>query len=446
MPYISNTDKERKEMLDAIGVSKFEELIVDIPEKFRLQKLLDLDAPKSELEMSKRVFELTSKNKCTNVFNSFMGGGIYEHFIPAAVDSIVSRPEFLTAYTPYQAEVSQGTLQAIYEYQSIICDLTGMEISNAGMYDGASATAEAIIMSIRKTRKKKAIIAGTINPRYKEVIKTYTEGLGIELVYIPAVNGVVKPEDIEKAMDDQTSCVVMQTPNYFGNFEDMFAMDEIIHKTKALFIAVVDPTSLALMNAPSEYNAEIVVGEGQAMGNKPYFGGPLFGFLATKMEFNRIIPGRIVGETVDADGKRAFALTLQAREQHIRRDKATSNICSNQALCVLAATVHMSLLGKTGFVEIAKQSASKARYLANEICKIDGFSLAFDQAFFKEFTIKTPLKASEIIDKLLAKNIFAGIDLAEVGEENMLLIAVTEKKSKADLDAFITALKEVNND
>ncbi|HPY96992.1 MAG TPA: aminomethyl-transferring glycine dehydrogenase subunit GcvPA [Candidatus Cloacimonadota bacterium] len=446
MPYISNTDREREEMLKEIGVSKFEELVVDIPEKFRLKELMNLDAPMSELELSKRVFALTGKNKCTNVFNSFMGGGIYEHFIPAAVDTIISRPEFLTAYTPYQAEVSQGTLQAIYEYQSMICDLTGMEISNAGMYDGASATAEAIIMSIRKTRKSKAIIAGTINPRYKEVIKSYTEGLGIEIEYVPAVNGIIKPEDIEKAICEKTSCVVMQTPNYFGNFEDMFAMDEIIHKTKALFIAVVDPTSLAVMNAPCEYNADIVVGEGQALGNKPYFGGPLFGFLATKMEYNRMMPGRIVGETVDADGKRAFALTLQAREQHIRRDKATSNICSNQALCVLAATVYMSLLGKAGLLEIANQSATKAKYLADGISKIDGYSLAFNHPFFKEFTIKTPMKASVLKDKLLKKNIFAGIDLAEIGEENMLLIAVTEKKSKNDLDAFITALKEVNND
>ncbi|HOD54052.1 MAG TPA: aminomethyl-transferring glycine dehydrogenase subunit GcvPA [Candidatus Cloacimonadota bacterium] len=445
MPYISNTDKEREVMLKEIGVSSFDELIANIPEKFRLKEFLGLEPAMSELEIAKRLFEITSKNLCTNKANSFMGAGVYDHFIPAAVDYIISRAEFLTAYTPYQAEVSQGTLQAIYEYQSMICDLTGMDISNAGMYDGASAAAEAILMAARKTRKYKAIIAGTINPRFKEVIKVYTEGVGIELVYIPAVNGVINPADVKNAMDDKTACVVVQTPNYFGNFEDMFEMDTVIHETKALFIAVVDPISLAVMNAPAEYHTDIVVGEGQALGNKQYYGGPLFGFLATKMDLNRMMPGRIVGETVDTDGKRAYALTLQAREQHIRRDKATSNICSNQALCTLAATVYMSMLGKNGLIEVASQCATKAHYLANEIAKLDGFELAFNHPFFKEFTIKTPKAATEIKARLLEKNILAGVDLSEIGEDNMLLIAVTEKKSKADLDAFVNALMEVNN-
>jgi len=443
MPYISNTEKEREVMLKEIGVSSFDELISNIPEKFRLKELIDLNQPMSELEVSKKLFELTGKNSCTNKMNSFMGAGIYDHFIPAAVDAVISRPEFMTAYTPYQAEVSQGTLQAIYEYQTLICELTGMEISNAGMYDGASATAEAILMASRKTRKYRAIVAGNINPRYKEVIKTYTEGAEIELVYVDAENGVINPESIKALLDDKTSCVVVQTPNYFGNIEDCFAIDKIVHESKALFITVVDPISLAVMNSPVEYNADIVVGEGQALGNKQYYGGPLFGFLATKMELNRMMPGRIVGETVDTDGKRAYALTLQAREQHIRRDKATSNICSNEALCTLAATVYMCLMGKNGLNEVAVQSTSKAHYLAEKISQVKGFSLAFNQPFFKEFTVKTPVPAALIIEKLTAKNILAGVDLKETGDDNLLLVAVTEKKSKADLDSFVKALMEV---
>lgn len=445
MPYISNTDTEREIMLKEIGVSSFDELIANIPEKFRLKEKLSLDEAMSELEISKKLFDITKNNVCTNKANSFMGAGVYDHFIPAAVDYLISRPEFLTAYTPYQAEVSQGTLQAIYEYQSMICDLTGMEISNAGMYDGASAIAEAILMAARKTRKYKALIADTINPRYKEVIKAYTEGIGMELVYIPATNGVIELKNLEAIIDDKTACVVIQTPNYLGNFEDMFALETLIHSVKALFITAVDPISLMVMNSPAEYNADIVVGEGQALGNKQFYGGPLFGFLATKMDLNRMMPGRIVGETVDTDGKRAYALTLQAREQHIRRDKATSNICSNQALCTLAATIYMSIMGKNGLKEVAMQCTTKAHYLANEIAKIPGFSLAYSHPFFKEFAVKTTKPAKEIIDLLIKKDIMAGVDCAEIGEENILLIAVTEKKTKSEMDSFVKALMEVNN-
>ena len=444
MPYISNTDKERIEMLKEIGVNSFEELIANIPEKFRLKEPIQLDQPLSELEIAKKLFEITSKNTCTNKANSFMGAGVYDHFIPAAVDYLISRAEFLSAYTPYQAEVSQGTLQAIYEYQSMICDLTGMEISNAGMYDGASATAEAILMAVRKTRQNKAIIAGTINPKFKAVIKSYTEGVGIEIIYVDAENGVINPESIKSVLDDKTACVVVQTPNFFGIMEDCFAIDPIVHSTKALLIVAVDPISLTVMNAPMEYHADIVVGEGQALGNKQYYGGPLFGFLATKMELNRMMPGRIVGATLDLDGKRAYALTLQAREQHIRRDKATSNICSNQALCTLAATIYMSLMGKEGLKDVAVQSTTKAHYLAKAISGIDGFSIVFDQPFFKEFTIKTPVPAQTIIDNLKKSNILAGVALTEI-DKNYLLIAVTEKKSKVEIDKFVNALMEVKN-
>ena len=446
MPFISNTDKERKEMLAVIGVQKFEDLLTNIPRKFLQDKDCCLEPAYSELEITRKVTELAAKNLPTSQANSFLGGGVYDHFIPAAVDHVLLKPEFHSAYTPYQAEVSQGTLQYIYEYQTMICDLTGMEISNAGMYDGASAAAEAILMAVRKTKKFKAVICGSIHPWYLEVIKTYTGGAGVELVVVPTNNGLVDMEKLKQKIDDETGCVLLQTPNFLGNMEDAFAVEEITHSAKkALFIASVGPISLAVMNAPNEYKADIVVGEGQALGNAQNFGGPLFGFLATNFSLSRTMPGRIVGATLDADGKRSYALTLQAREQHIRRAKATSNICSNQALCNLAATVYMTLMGKEGLKEAAVHSTTKAHYLAEKICELDGFEMAYNVPFFKEFAIKTPIPAKEIIVKLKAKNIFPGIDLKQFGYENMLLIAVTEKKRKIDLDKYVKALQEVNN-
>lgn len=446
MPFISNTDKERKEMLSAIGVQKFDDLLINIPRKFLLEKDCCLENAYSELEITRKINQLASKNLSTCQANSFLGGGVYDHFIPAAVDHVILKPEFHSAYTPYQAEVSQGTLQYIYEYQTMICDLTGMEISNAGMYDGASAAAEAILMAVRKTRLSKAVIAGTIHPWYLEVIKTYTEGIGVKLVVVQADNGLVNLKELINAVDDETGCVLLQTPNFFGNIEDAFAAEEITHAAKnALFIVAVDPISLAVMNAPAEYKADIVVGEGQALGNAQNYGGPLFGFLATNLDLSRTMPGRIVGATKDADGNRCYALTLQAREQHIRRAKATSNICSNQALCNLAATVYMCLMGKNGLKEAALQSTTKAHYLAEKITELKGFELAFDVPFFKEFAVRTPKPASEIVSRLKTKKIFPGIDLNRFGYENMLLIAVTEKKRKTDLDELVNALQEVNH-
>lgn len=444
MPYISNTDIERKKMLAEIGVKNSKELLTGILGKFQLEDPINLDEAYSEMEITNKISELAAKNKANA--NSFLGGGIYNHFIPAAVDHIILRPEFHTAYTPYQAEVSQGTLQYIYEYQTMICDLTGMDISNAGMYDGASAAAEAILMAVRKTKKYKAVIAGTINPLYLKVIKTYTEDIGIELVIIPQKNGIIDIDELKANMDNETGCVLLQTPNFFGNLEDAFAVEEITHSAKkALFIVAADPISLALLNAPSEYNADIVIGEGQALGNAMNYGGPLLGFLAATSKLARTMPGRIVGATLDTDGNRSYCLTLQAREQHIRRAKATSNICSNEALCNLTAAVYMCLMGKEGLKEVADHSVTKAHYLAEEISKLDGFSMAFDAPFFKEFIVKTPVPASEIITKLEGRNIFPGIDMKKFGYDNMLMIAVTEKKRKCDLDELINSLQEVTN-
>ncbi len=447
MPYISTTEEERQQMLQAIGVKNFEELIKAIPEKLKLNEPLKLDPALSELEITRLINEKTCRNRCVQTANSFLGAGIYDHFIPAAVESIISRPEFMTAYTPYQAEVSQGTLQYIYEFQTMICELTGMEIANASMYDGASAAAEAILMAIRKNRLMKAVVSESINPEFLKVIKCYTEGIGVELLVVPANNGVTDLNILKDTIDEQTSCVLIQTPNFYGNLENMFEIDNIVHSLeKCLLVTSVNPISLAIFNAPSEYNADIVIGEGQPLGNSMNMGGPLFGFFASKLEMARSMPGRIVGATLDVDGKRAYALTLQAREQHIRREKATSNICSNEALCALAATVYMSLMGKTGIYDVAMNCVRKAHYLAEEICKLRGFSMAYPGVpFFKEFVINTPIPAKEIIQKLKLKSIYPGLDMAKYTNPNQLMIAVTEKKSINDLDDLVNSLREVTN-
>lgn len=447
MPYISNTDAERLEMLKLIGVKDFDELIQAVPPQLRIKGDLKLDDPLSELEITRKIQEKTCRNVCSQSANSFLGAGVYDHFIPAAVDTIVSRPEFFTAYTPYQAEVSQGTLQYIYEFQTMICELTGMEIANASMYDGASAVAEAILMAVRKNRLKKAILPATMHPDFVKVIRTYTEGTGIELVFAPEKDGLIDLGALEAMMDETIGSVVMQSPNFYGNLEDGFEMDRIVHAGgKALLIACVDPIGLAILNAPAEYNADIVVGEGQALGNNINMGGPLFGFFASKLDMARQMPGRIVGGTLDKEGKRAYALTLQAREQHIRRDKSTSNICSNQALCTLAATVYMSLMGRQGMVEVASQSAKKAHWLASEICKLDGFTMAHPNApYFREFVVNTPIPAATIIERCQVRGIYPGTDMARFGKPNQLMIAVTEKKDRELLSDLITALKEVSH-
>lgn len=445
MPYISNTKAERQAMLEKIGVANFEELITAIPEKMRLTGMLDLDEPLSELEITRGIKSQTCKDVCTQAVNSFLGAGCYDHFIPAAVDTIISRPEFFTAYTPYQAEVSQGTLQFIYEYQTMVCELTGMEIANASMYDAASAIAEAILMAVRKNKLSKAILPATLHPEYYKVIKIYTEGLDIELLTAPMKDGLIDLEALDKMMSDDIGSVILQSPNFFGNIEDGEVIGKIVKKNPAaLFIVCSDPVSLAVLKAPASFGADICVGEGQALGNNMNLGGPLFGFFATRIDMARQMPGRIVGGTLDIEGRRAYALTLQAREQHIRRAKATSNICSNQSLCTLAACVYMSLMGRQGLIEVATQSAQKAHYLARNIATIPGYQLRYPQAaFFKEFVISTPIDAALIIEKLLPLGIYPGVNMQRFGYRNELMLAVTEKKTRAEMDALIKALKEI---
>jgi len=400
MPFISNTDEQRKQMLEEIGISSFEELLKGIPEELIIRNPLKLDEPLSEFEITKKVHALAAQNINTSEVVSFLGAGIYDHFIPAAVGYVTGRPEFYSAYTPYQAEVSQGTLQFIYEYQTLICELTGMDASNASMYDGATACAEALLLALRHNKNNKVIISSLIHPHYKQVIETYIKPLKPEIVYIPQNNGRIDIEKLKQEMSEDVSAVLIPSPNFLGVIEDLEALEPVIHENKkAIFIVSTDPISLLLFNPPGRYNVDVVVGEGQVLGSKQNLGGPLFGFFAVNQKLIRKMPGRIVGATIDTNGQKGYVLTLQAREQHIRRDKATSNICTNESLCALAATVYMVLMGKQGLREVAEQSTIKAHYLHDNICKIDGFEPSNTAPYFKEFAVKTPIPPSEIISK-----------------------------------------------
>ena len=446
--YTPHTSEDKKLMLEKIGVGSFEELISVIPDKLRFKGKLDLPEPMSELEVLKHCSEIAAKNQNQKEFVSFLGGGVYDHYIPAVINHILLRSEFHTAYTPYQAEVSQGTLQAIYEYQTLICELFGMDVSNAGMYDGASAFAEACHMARSITNKNKILIADTIHPNYKEVIKTYTHGLNIPIVNCNCEDtntGRVDLTYFEKMIDNDTAAVLVQYPNFFGILEPVRELAEIAHKNGALFIVCVDPISLGLLNPPGSYKADIAVGEGQSLGIPSSNGGPFLGILTARKDYVRMLPGRLVAKTNDIEGKEGYVLALQTREQHIRREKATSNICTNEALCALATTIYLSIMGKQGIKEVAHQSYANSHYLAQEIRKIDGFSLAFHNPFFKEFVAKTELEPNYIIKELRKENIFAGIDLSRFNNQwaNLMLICATEKRTKSEMDRFIHLLREL---
>lgn len=446
--YTPHTPEDKKLMLEKIGVKSFEELISVIPDKLRFNSKLDLPEPMSELEITKHCSEIASKNQNQKEFVSFLGGGVYDHYIPAVINHILLRSEFYTAYTPYQAEVSQGTLQAIYEYQSLICELFGMDVSNAGMYDGASAFAEACHMARSITKKNKILIADTIHPNYKEVIKTYTHGLNIPIIKCGCEGTNTGRTDLAhfpKMIDNDTAAVLVQHPNFFGVLEPVRELAEIAHKNGALFIVCVDPISLGLLNPPGSYGADIAVGEGQSLGIPSSNGGPFLGILTCRKDYIRMLPGRLVAKTNDIEGREGYVLALQTREQHIRREKATSNICTNEALCALATTIYLSIMGKQGIKEVARQCYAKSHYLAEEISKINGFSLAFKQPFFKEFVIRTKLKPDYIISELRKEKIFSGINLGKFSAEwvNLMLISATEKRTKQEIDNFVKILKEL---
>ncbi|UCG90894.1 MAG: aminomethyl-transferring glycine dehydrogenase subunit GcvPA [candidate division WOR-3 bacterium] len=444
MQYLPLTPQDEKEILDRLGVASFKELIDQIvPKDLQYHEKCGLPTRMSETEVRKLLGKLAGKNynKCI----SFIGAGIYDHYIPAIVDALISRSEFYTAYTPYQAEVSQGTLQTIFEYQSVICELTGMEVANASMYDGGSALAEACHMASSIKGKNKVILSDLINPFYIEIVKTYTKECGVQIVLCPSKDGVIDCNALNGLLDENTSCVAVQQPNFYGYLERMPDVEALVHSTNALLIAVVDPLSLGIISPPGEYSADIAVGEGQAMGVPQGFGGPLLGIFTSKMEFIRSLPGRIVGETTDVDGKRGYVLTLQTREQHIRREKATSNICTNEALLALSSLIYLCSLGKQGIIDVGNLCLNKSHYLFNRLKEIKGVKPAFEKEFFKEFVVETEKPAQEVLDAMLNYNIFGGVPLSRFNKnlKNHILIAVTERRSKEEMDRYVDILNKV---
>ncbi|MBN1780407.1 aminomethyl-transferring glycine dehydrogenase subunit GcvPA [bacterium] len=447
MPFIPTTDENRKQMLKIIGVDEFEALLNDIPKAIRFEGDLDLPSPMSEPEVSKLLLSMAEQNAHTGSYACFLGGGAYDHFIPAAVDHLISRSEFYTAYTPYQPEVAQGNLQAIYEYQSMMAELTGMDVANASMYDGGSALAEAALLVHAQTGRAEICISRSVHPFYREVVKTYCHRSGIRIIDIETQNGITDLGHLKASIGNETAGLLIQHPNFFGALEPVEKMGQMIHDAQGLYVAAVDPISLGIMKPPGEYDADVATGEGQVLGNPLNFGGPYVGIFAVKKALIRRLPGRLVGVTQDSKGRRGFVLTLQTREQHIRRDKATSSICTNEQLCALASAIYLALMGKQGLPRVAELCIQKAHYLADEIQKINGFSLMFNQPFFKEFAVRCPVSPEKIIDALMKEKIFAGINLSRFDYQidDGLLIAVTEKRSRDEMDRFVQALKQFEN-
>ena len=429
-------------MLQQVGVASIENLFDSIPENLRLRDHLSVPAAMSELELLNRFDELAARNQAARRI-SFLGGGAYSHYIPTVVDHLISRSEFFTAYTPYQPEISQGTLQAIFEFQTLVCQLTGMDIANASMYDGSTAMAEAVLMAERVTRRSKVIVSGAIHPQYLEVAHTYVQHAGIELQN--ATTGEQSGQTLLDSIDDQTAAVVVQSPNFFGCLEDVAAIADKAHAAGALLVVVVtEAMSFGLLKSPGAGGADIVVAEGQSLGVPVSFGGPYVGLFATREKYARQIPGRLVGEAFDKQGRRGFVLTLATREQHIRREKATSNICTNEGLIALAATVYLETMGRRGVQEAARQCAQKAHYAAREIAKLQGFSLPYSAPFFNEFVVRGPVEMTSLLEWLgNALGIDGGIPLSRFyrNRPNDFLVCVTETNTRDQIDALINGLK-----
>lgn len=445
MRYIPNSPDERADMLEQIGVASTEQLFESIPRNLRLREHLKVPAAMSEIELLKRFEDIGMRNQAAQRI-SFLGGGAYSHYTPTIVDHLISRSEFFTAYTPYQPEISQGTLQAIFEFQTLVCQLTGMDMANASMYDGSTAMAEAVLMAERVTRRSKVIVSSAIHPQYLEVAQTYVQHAGIDLEraeFDPASGQT--PANAFAAIDDQTAAIVVQSPNFFGSIEDVSALADRAHSAGALLVVVVtEAMSFGLLRSPGACGADIVVAEGQSFGVPLSFGGPYVGLFATRDKYARQIPGRLVGEAYDKQGRRGFVLTLATREQHIRREKATSNICTNEGLIALAATIYLETMGRRGVQAVAHQCAQKAHYAAREIEKLAGFSLPFSAPFFNEFVVRAPAPASPMLDKLAKeKGIDGGIALSrfDAKRPNDFLVCVTETNTRAEIDALIGGLR-----
>ncbi len=434
MRYLPNSDSDRAGMLKAAGRSSVEELFNRIPSELRVKGRLDLPGPLSEPEMLEFFHQAASQS--SREYVSFLGAGAYSHYIPVAVDALLSRSEFFTAYTPYQAEIAQGTLQAMFEFQTLMTQLTGMDVSNASLYDGSTATTEAVLMALRITRRSRVVVAQTVHPEYRQVLETFLKPQDIELQQIPyREGGQLDLARLESALTAETAAVVVQSPNFFGTLEPSSEIARVVHRSGALLIVTIaEPLSLAIVKPPSE--ADIVCGEAQSFGVPVAFGGPFVGFLTAKEKFLRQMPGRLVGRTVDTEGRRGFVLTLATREQHIRREKATSNICTNQSLCALAVTIYLSLMGKNGLKMLAEQNLAKAHYAAGQLAAIPGVSTPFAAPRFNEFVIRTPRDADDLLAELQAQKIIGGLSLERFYPElrNHLLVCVTETVSRESID------------
>lgn len=443
--YIPNTPEDERKMLESIGLNSVEELFKDIPENIRLKRKLNLNNPMSELEVKKQVDSLSNKNLNSDDLICFLGAGTYDHYIPSIIKHITGRSEFYTAYTPYQPEISQGTLQAIFEYQTMIAELTNMEVSNASMYDVGTACAEAAMMAMGSTKRKSIVVSKTVHPDTRRVLKTYMRFHGGEVIEIDCNEGETDIEKLKASVTNTTAAVIVQNPNFFGIVENIEEVEKAAHSNKAMLVMNVDPISLGVLKTPGEYGADIVVGDGQALGNTMSFGGPHLGFMATTSKLMRKLPGRIVGESVDVDGKRAYVLTLQAREQHIRRQKATSNICSNQAINALIAAIYMSTMGKQGIREVAEQCLNKSHYAFNELTKSGKYRPVFNKPFFKEFAVRNAVSPDNINSELMKNGILGGFSLEKYYPEleNSLLFCVTEKRTKEEIDKLVSVMEGI---
>jgi glycine dehydrogenase subunit 1 len=445
MRYLPHTSADRQAMLATVGVPNIDALFADVPPAARIEGLLDLPRAQGELEVERALGAMAAKNLAAGVCPSFLGAGVYRHHIPASVDHLIQRGEFLTSYTPYQPEVSQGTLQVLFEFQTQVALITGMEVANASMYDGATSCAEAVMMANRLTRRKRAIVSGNLHPHYRDTAQTYGRFVGFETRLCdpdPAAR-----EDLAALVDDATSCVVVQNPDFFGELRDHTQLADACHKAGALLIVVVtEPVSLGAIKPPGAMGADIVAAEGQALGNGLVFGGPHLGLLATRERFVRQMPGRLCGETVDVDGRRGYVLTLSAREQHIRREKATSNICTNSNLCALAFSIHLALLGEAGFTRLAALNHGKAAELADRLARIPGVTVIND-TFFNEFTLRLPKPAAPVVERLARKRILAGVPVSRLYPRrkelrDLLLVAASETTTEKDMAALAAALQE----
>lgn len=438
--YCPHTPEEIAEMLSAIGASSVEQLFAPIPAELRA-KTFNLPASMSEFETFARMQAIAAENSADMV--NFIGGGFFDHIIPAAVDHLSGRAEFYTAYTPYQPECSQGTLQALFEYQTAICRLTGLDVSNASLYDGATACAEAAMMALRVTGRSRVVVDGCVNPFSRQVLKTYLFNLKVDVVEIEPLDGMLNRGELTRVLNDDVAVVLVQNPNFFGCVDDFTALAEEVHAKGALLAASVYPISLGLLKTPGEMGVDIALGDGQSLGNPLSFGGPSFGFIAAKKALIRNMPGRIVGETVDKQGRRGYVLTLQAREQHIKRHKATSNICSNQGLCALRGLIFLSAIGLTGLADLARLNRDKAEYAKARLAEIPGVSVLKSAPTFNEFTLFLPRAADTVVAELLAKGIAAGVPLGEYYQDsaNCLVVTVTEKRSRKEIDSFAKELE-----